>query len=156
MTTDPTKGDAPLPDPPNDLRHGEVALRLDHIDPGDPSRRFVPWYHFRILNPAGEDIGHINFRVGDVESVRYVGHIGFGVDEPHRGHGYAQKACLALVPCIRQFFDTVVLTCNPDNQASRRTMERLGATFIEEVAVPPEERQNVRGATAKRRYAWSP
>jgi len=146
-----------LPEPPAGLLHGEVSLHLARIEPGDPSRGFVPWYHFRILNGAGEDIGHINFRVGDTAHVRmYAGHVGFAISPEHRGRRYAGQACLALAPCIRRFFDAVIVTCDPENQASRRTLEGLGAAFLDELAVPPDVSRNPKGACVKRRYSWAP
>ena len=152
-----TRENDPLPDPPGGLSHGEVELCLGRIVPGDPVFDYVPYYHFRILNAGGQDVGHLNFRVGDTALVRmYLGHVGFGVSPEHRGHGYARQACLAAAPCIRLFHPTVVLTCDPENMVSRRTLERLGATFIEEVAVPPDQAPHVRGARAKRRYHWTP
>ncbi|MBX3177223.1 MAG: GNAT family N-acetyltransferase [Candidatus Hydrogenedentes bacterium] len=145
-----------LPDPPSALAYGDVALRLADVVPPDVSRGFLPYYHFRILTAVGIDAGHINLRVGDAERVRYVGHVGFMVDPAHRGHGYARQACLALAPCVRRFMASALLTCDPDNAASRQTIERLGARFLDEVAIPPDESPNLKGATAKRRYLWTP
>jgi predicted acetyltransferase len=148
---------APLPVPPDGLAHGDIALRLDGVLPGDPERGFVPYYHFLMLNRDGKDVGHINFRVGDTDHVRlYVGHIGFGVLPEHRGHHYAAQACRAIAPWVRHFYETVVVTCDPDNEASRRTLEGLGARFVEEIPVPPHESQHLKGSMAKRRYYWSP
>ncbi len=147
----------PLPSPPADLHYGGVALNFAHVVPGDPARDFVPYYHFRIIVGRVCDACHINFRVGDTEHVRmYAGHIGFGIDAKLRGNGYAGQACLAIAPLVRQFYQTVVVTCNPDNAASRRTIERLGAEFVEEVDVPPSEPMYENGARVKRRYLWTP
>lgn len=146
-----------LPDPPTILAAGDVTLRLDRIVPGDTERNFVPYYHFRILNARGVDVGHINFRVGDTDHVRlFAGHVGFAVEGTHRGHGYARQACLAIAPLIQMFYAVIVLTCNPDNLASRRTIECLGAEFLEEVQVPPHEPMYENGARVKRRYSWTP
>jgi len=146
-----------LPSPPGGLHSGGVILRFAHTVPGDPERDFVPYYHFRIIVGADFDAGHINFRVGDTEHVRmYAGHVGFGIAEGHRGNGYAGQACIAIAPLVQRFYRTVVLTCNPENMASRRTIERLGAEFIEEVDVPPSEPMYKNGVRVKRRYAWTP
>jgi tagatose 1,6-diphosphate aldolase len=148
---------ASLPGPPDGLTAGDVILRFNQIVPGDTSRDFVPYYHFRIVTSGGCDVGHINFRVGDTEHVRLVaGHIGFEVDERFRGHGYARQACNAIAPLVRTVYETVLITCDPDNFPSRRTIERLGAVFIDEVAVPPHEPAFQRGIRRKRRYSWTP
>jgi len=146
-----------LPPPTQDLCFGKVVLRFDKIVPGDISRHFVPYYHFLILTSGGVEVGHVNFRVGDTEHVRIaVGHIGFVVLEAFRGHGYALQTCRAIAPFVRSFYDAVIITCDPDNRASVRTIERLGASFIDEVAVPPQDPHYQRGSCIKRRYKWTP
>ena len=44
------------------------------------------------------------------------------------------------------------ITCNPDNAASRRTCERLGATLVDTVPIPPDHPFRLRGEIAKCRY----
>lgn len=146
-----------LPPPPKNLSFGEVKLHFVRITPGDPARDFVPGYHFRILIADGSDVGHINFRVGDTAHVRIcAGHIGFEIREPFRGHGYALQACRAIAPFVRSVSGSVTITCNPDNTASIRTIERLGASFVDEVPVPEHDPHYQRGARNKRRYRWTP
>lgn len=143
--------------PPETLSFDRVVLRFSRVAPGNRARGFVPSHHFRILTADGTDIGHINFRVGDTEHVRVsAGHIGFEITEAFRGHGYALQACRALAPFARTVSETVTITCDPDNLASRRTIERLGAQFIDEVAVPIHDPHYQRGSCTKRRYQWQP
>ncbi len=98
-----------------------------------------------------------SFRVGDTEHVLVcTGHIGFEVLEPFQGQGYALRACRAIAPLVRSVYDGVTITCDPDNHASMRTIERLGARFVDEVAVPPHDPQYQRGSRSKRRYRWTP
>src|SRR6266568_633793 len=109
-----------LPVPPETLSSADVLLRFVKVVPGEPSKGFVPFYHFRIMTVGGSDVGHINFRIGDTEHVRVcAGHIGFEIDEAFRGHGYAFQACRALAPFGRSMYEAVIITCNPDNLASR-------------------------------------
>lgn len=119
------RGDFPAP--PEELRHGFVRLRFESLVPGDEARGFAPYYHFRILTTKGTEAGHINFRVGESEHVlNCAGHIGFAVKEEFRGQGLAGKACRALAAFGRGFYEAVIMTSNPDNAASIRTMEKLG------------------------------
>jgi predicted acetyltransferase len=146
-----------LLNPPETLSSGDVLLRFVRVMPGEPSRGFVPFYNFRILAADGSDVGHINFRVGDTEHIRVsAGHIGYEILEPFRGHGYALQACRAIAPFVRSLYSAVTITCDPDNHASRRTIERLGASFIDEVSVPPNDPHYQRGSRLKRRYTWTP
>jgi predicted acetyltransferase len=145
-----------LPPPPEVLASGQVRLRFAQVFPGDAPRGFVPYYHFRILIAGNLDVGHINFRVGDTEHVRTcAGHIGYEIIESFRGHGFARQACEALAPFIRSMYPAVTITCDPDNYASKRTIEQLGARFVDEVPVPPEDPHNERGSRTKHRYRWT-
>lgn len=144
------------PTPPNDLVFDQVHLKFIRIVPGDASSGLVPFHHFRILTVDGSDAGHINFKVGDTEHVRlYAGHIGFEVSEPFRGRGLAFQACRAIAPFVRAFYTTVTMTSDPDNQASIRTIEQLGASFVDEVTVPPHDPQYQRGSRSKKRFRWN-
>ena len=146
-----------FPMPPDDLSFGEVRLRFERIIPGDPARGFVPAFHFRIIAADGSDVGHINFRVGDTQHVLIcVGHIGYEIFEPFRGHGYALQACRAIAPFVRSIYECVTITCDPDNFASVRTIERLGANFTGEVPVPPHDPHYQSGSRRKKRYKWTP
>ena len=146
-----------LPTPPDALSYGKVKLRFVEIVPGEPARDLVPYYHFRILDAAGADAGHINFRVGDTSHVRIcAGHIGFVIHGPFRGHGYALEACRAIAPFVRSISESVIITCDPENLPSRRTIEKLGATFVDEVPVPPHDPHYQSGSRIKRRYRWTP
>ena len=146
-----------LPVPPASLSSGEVVLRFIRVVAEVPSRGFVPYFHFRILVRDGLDVGHINFRVGDTEHVRIcAGHIGFEITETFRGHGYALQACRAIAPFVRSIYRSVTITCDQDNAASRRTIERLGAEFIDEVVVPASDSRDEPTLRIKRRYRWTP
>jgi tagatose 1,6-diphosphate aldolase len=148
--------DAILAAPHEPLAYGDVVLRLDRIVPGDPSRNYVPYYHFRILRLDGTDVGHINFRVGDTEHIRrFAGHIGFQIAELHRGHRYAGQACRAIAPLLRTIYKSVLITCDPSNAASRHTIEKLGAAFLDEIATTVDSSgQHIQHI--KRRYIWTP
>src|SRR5581483_1222686 len=99
-----------------------------------------PYYHFRILMGDGVDAGHINFRVGDSEHIlNCAGHIGFAVEEKLRGRGLAGQACWALAPFARRFYETVILTADPENTVSIRVIEKLGAEYLGTVCIPPHD-----------------
>lgn len=100
----------------------------------------VPAYGFAMQSPDGEHIGRIGLRVGWREDViRYAGHVGYSVEPAHRGHGYAERGCRLIVSLAKQHGMTNLwITCQPDNVPSRRTLERLGAEFIEIIDVPPD------------------
>ena len=146
-----------LPPPPTTLCADEVRLRFVEIVPADPARGFVPYYHFRILTQDGSDVGRINFRVGENEHIRLcAGHVGFEIIAAKRGQRYALQACRALAPFARLVCGTVTITCDPENLPSKRTIEHLGADFVDEVAVPINDPHYVRGSRTKLRFRWTP
>ena len=138
------------------LSHGVLSLQwVDIVFP--IGRELAPYHHFRIL--AGSvDVGHINLRIGESGHLqRVVGHIGFGIRSRFRGHGYALSACWALGPFARVLRRETILTCDPGNHASRRTLERLvGGLSGEEVSVPIGDPHYGRGARTKLRFRWVP
>jgi len=144
--------------PPADLElsYGQVSLCFDKVVPGDAALGFVPYYHFRILLADSCDAGRINFRVGDTDHITFIaGHIGYEISEAFRGHSYALQACRALAPFVRSFYPSVIITTNPDNLPSVRTIEKLGAVFMDEVPIPPHDPHYLRGARTKLRYRWN-
>jgi tagatose 1,6-diphosphate aldolase len=98
--------------------------------------------------------GGTNLRIGDTADLRlYAGHIGYHVYPPARGHRYAERSARLLLPLARRHgMSELWITCNPENTASRRTCERLGAELIETVPIPPEHLFYARGERAKCRY----
>lgn len=146
-----------LPPAPETSTYEDVLVRFVKKTGGDAVRGFVPGYHFRIENECGEDVGHINVRVGDSGHVRLAaGHIGFEIHEQHRGNAYAKKACLALEGWIATVSPTLFVTADPDNEPSLKTIERIGAKFLDEVNVPLSDPHYARGSIRMRRFIWKP
>lgn len=140
---------------PGLLSDGELTLVLMQRRPAHPLRGSVPSYEFE-MRRAGvrATVGHISFRAGTTRDIEmYVGHIGYSVEPAHRGRHFAERATRMLAPLMREHgFDRVWITCNPDNVPSRRTCERLGAQFIDLVALPSDHDMYLRGERAKCRY----
>ncbi|HME54428.1 MAG TPA: GNAT family N-acetyltransferase [Candidatus Lokiarchaeia archaeon] len=136
---------------------GEIDVTVEKKVPGHRLRGLVPAYHFKItLHRQAEKIGRVDLRIGYMEKlVLYGGHIGYGIDEAFRGHGYAAKACnLIKQVAVDHHMDVLWITCNPDNVASRQTCENIGCEFIEIVDLPPDNDQYRRGERQKCRYRW--
>jgi predicted acetyltransferase len=98
--------------------------------------------------------GSISLRLGHSENLdRYLGHIGYHVLPPARGHHFAERASRLLLPLARAHGQKVLwITCNPDNIASRRTCERMGAVFVNTIAVPSGNALYSQGDREKARY----
>ena len=123
--------------PADDLRSSEIRLRLDRTCDAQPEKHWVPAYYFSICLPDGTRIGQCDLRIGHNERLYIGGNIGYGIDEPYRGHHYAAKACeLLLKLAQRHDLKYVIITCDPDNIASSRTCQLAGGQYQETAAVP--------------------
>lgn len=100
----------------------------------------VPSYCFSIIKTdTGEIVGRCDLRAGFNESIYYSGNIGYHIFEFYRGHHYAEKACRLLLELAKRHkMPQVVITCRPDNPASRKTCLHLGARFSGIVKLPPD------------------
>lgn len=138
---------------PGELQDGELRLELSSFEVNAIHQ--VPTYSFRMLQAeTGEELGWIRLRAGRGAHVeRYAGHIGYAVHEAHRGHGYAGKSLRLVARFARRLrFDGLWITCDPENVASRRTLERVGAELVEEVDVPADCVIHQAGHPRKCRY----
>jgi predicted acetyltransferase len=135
------------------LSDSELLLRLVKTVDRDDAKQYVSTYHFEMR--VGEQVaGGIRFRAEndfDVES--YAGNVGYNVAPEFRGRHFAERACRLLIPLARAHgFSCLWITCDPENLASRRTCERLGAQLIEVVALPADSDMYLDGERYKCRY----
>jgi tagatose 1,6-diphosphate aldolase len=134
------------------------SLAAPAFHAGDPDAHLVPSYHFWMLRRRHANghaiVGGIGLRLGENSNLQWViGHIGYQVYPFARGNHYAARACRLLLPLAeRHGMRTLWITCNPDNAASKRTCERIGATLIDVVPVPPNHPLYERGEREKCRY----
>ena len=138
------------------LGDGFVKLSCTDRRPADPFKGLVPSYMFDIV-AGGFKVGIISLRVGYSKSLYYTGQIGYAVDAPHRGKGYAGAACRLLAPLMRAHgMAKALITNNPENTASRRVCEKLGAKFIRTVKLPRTHELYAAGDRYKNIFEWTP
>jgi predicted acetyltransferase len=124
---------------------------------GDTASGVYPCYHFWMRRndlPEFPIAGAISFRVSNsYDTVMYYGHIGYHVYPMSRGRRLALRATkLLLALAARHGISPIWITCNPDNHASRRTCQLLGAQYVEIVPVPMDYPLYQRGDREKCRY----
>lgn len=138
------------------LTDGTIDLVIEKRAPADPAKGYVPCYHYAItVHGRPDKIGSIRLRVGSVPSLLTAGHIGYDIDEAHRGHHYAARACQLLGRVIRVHgLRPVIITCDPENVASRRTCERIGASLRGIYDVPVDHEMYREGERRVCRYEW--
>lgn len=139
----------------DDLKTEEIILKLDHTCEADPERDWAPAYYFDICLPDGPAIGRCDLRIGHSAKLYVGGNIGYGIDEPYRGHRYAAKACRLLFGLAKRHgLDYVIITCQPDNAASARTCEIAGGRFLEVVDIPEDNEMYAEGKRKVRVYRF--
>ena len=132
--------------PADDLSDSEIFLAIDKCLPGN-----VPLYIMHIVETKSEYIvGQITLQVTPSRNVDYIGHIGYRVHETFRGNNYALKACrLIMQQAKKHGMKELIITCNPDNAPSRRTLEKLGGRLMGIVPVPAEHELYLKGDREK-------
>lgn len=120
------------------LMDQEIYLQLDRTVDANIDKGYVPAYYFKICRRSDRvELGYCDLRIGHNINTVFGGNIGYDIHEPYRGHHYAGKACLLLFELARKHgLDTLIITCDPNNIASKKTCEYCGAIFWEIVDVP--------------------
>lgn len=78
-----------------------------------------------------EVVGVVRIRHQEVECA---GHIGYDISPDHRNNGYGfQILKLALIMAIKIGIEEVILTCNIDNIASKKIIEKNNGKLLETI-----------------------
>jgi len=121
------------------LVDGDLELVLAEAVTGDSAAAYDSTYDCAMcLRDDAQPAGRIALRIWASDYyVRYAGHVAYSVVPEHRGHRYAARSCRLLLPLARRHGLTALwITCDPDDVASRRTCELVGAQLVEVVDVP--------------------
>jgi len=136
------------------LTDGTMRLACVEKRPADMIFGHSPSYGFDIMI-GNEKVGAISLRVGYTKSLYYSGQIGYSVESAHRGNGYAGAACRLLIPLMRAHGMTkVLITNNPENTASRRVCEKLGAKLLRVAKIPRSHELYEAGDRYKNIFEW--
>jgi predicted acetyltransferase len=132
------------------LADDAIELRLLRvIHPGDLTARPLAAhflssaleYRFAIHRRTDDlRVGRIHLRITDDPLIlRALGHSGDAVDEAHRRNGYATRAIRLVVGLAGVFGVTPLwVLIEPDNIASRKSVERVGFDLVDTVETLPE------------------
>ena len=114
-----------------------VSLRLLETVEGNGDE--LPFYWWSIVEKrTGENVGKISLRLGHNYHSYWNGNVGYEVDEPYRGNHYATIALKMILPIAKSHgMDHLVVSCNEDNVASYKTIERCGGKLLE-ISYPPK------------------
>ena len=112
---------------------------------------------FNIVRRSDMQIaGEIALRIGDSPEQFYLGHIGYHIDPPYRGHAFAARACRLCEPLLVALGQTdVVITTDTTNLPSIKTCERLACELECTVPVPIAMQQKLEISDRKHRFIWT-
>lgn len=78
-------------------------------------------------------VGRVEYRFEEAKELKYYGNIGYVVYLPYRGNNYAYQATQMLIKIIKERYPEIheiYITCNPDNLASKKTIEKFDVTYL--------------------------
>ncbi|MBP2620745.1 GNAT family N-acetyltransferase [Streptococcus panodentis] len=110
------------------LREQETA---DNLPAG-----WVPSVQFLFFDEEDRPVGFLALRLLLNEKLFIEGgHIGYSIRPSQRGRGYGQEQLhLGLIEAKKRGLDFVLVTCDEDNEASRRTILANGGVYDNTIA----------------------
>jgi predicted acetyltransferase len=126
---------------PGRLVDGNLELVLTRAECRDTRRGVVPQYEFDLRSTGTTlTMGLIKLRILLTDELKlYGGNLSYDVDEAYRGHRYAARGCRLLFPLAKRHgLTSLLITCAPDNAASQRTSELIGAQHVDTIEVEIE------------------
>ena len=121
----------------NNISSEKLSLKITQKYMGD--EEMLPFYYYDIFDLKNNCIGKISIRIGHNFHSYYNGNIGYEIFKEYRGHGFAYDACQMVLDVARfHCMDHIILSCDANNIASYKTIEKLGAALIEICDVPKE------------------
>ena len=119
-------------------RVNKLSIKRRHLYTANEVRDGLPYVDYDICY-GRRVVGGIELILANNEVAYYYGNIGYHIDKPYRGHHFARLACILVMEEAASDFDMheFIITCNPDNIPSIKTIEGLPKwSFIERAQVP--------------------
>lgn len=118
-----------------------LELVRSYTDPATlPVGKVQATQFLALREPDGKVVGMIQVRHYFNEYLeKYAGHIGYSVRPGERRRGYAKETLRLTLPFCQEIgLDRVLISCEPDNPGSRRTILANGGLYESTVHEPGE------------------
>lgn len=112
---------------------GDLELRFDRKRQTKILDSKIQEYVFGMYSTGTNNrIGSIKLRPRLTQELEeYGGHVEYEVNKKFRGNNYAVKSCTLLFPLMKKLkINPIIITCNPTNIASIKTIEKIGGKFV--------------------------
>lgn len=119
-----------------------LAQVRSYTDPATlPEGKVLATQFLSVRESDGKLVGMLQVRHYFNEYLeKYAGHIGYSVRPSERRKGYAKEQLRLALPFCREIgLDRVLIACEPDNPASRRTILANGGVYESTVHEPGED-----------------
>ena len=82
-------------------------------------------------------VGRCEYRNESGRDLWFYGHIGYVIYPPYRGENFAYRACMKMFDLLykEKGLNEFIITCNPDNLASKKTILKMKPDYIKTVDV---------------------
>lgn len=138
------------------LKSNEIYLKIDKLADGDEVKQWLPAYHFNICMLDGTEVGICDLRIGHNKNTYYGGNIGYRIKPEYQGNHFAGKACFLLFELAKKHdLNELIITCNADNIASRKTCEYAGGVLENIIDLPFDNDMYLKGERKKCIYKFS-
>lgn len=125
-----------------------LTLALEETLP--PENGITICYYKICLNQSKEMVGECGAKLGMNDEFYYIGNISYRIEERFRGNGYAPEAVKLLFRLFKlNGYSRVIITNSPENHASIRVCEKVGAKLVEVAKVPKNHLLYKRGEKVK-------
>ena len=123
-----------------------VARERSHAEGENLQEGYVPQTDFWLVDST-EFIGHVSVRHRLTEHLERIGgHIGYDIRPSKRRQGYGKKILELVLPKVKELrIERALLTCDANNESSRKIIEKNGG-ILENIEKDPETGRD------KRRY----
>ena len=126
--------------------NNQIYLKTMYLHKKPGAMGSNPMYIFSINETETHTrVGELTLRIGNASCEKknrelyFWGNIGYGIDPPFRGKGYAVEAIeLSKFYAHYHAMDKIHVVCNVNNAPSIRIVEKAGGVFVNQVECPPE------------------
>ena len=98
---------------------------------------FKDQYYYNVYDKEHNRVGECDLYLTQDKDVYYLGNIGYEIFSQYRGHGYSKDCSKLLIDLASKIgVSELTITANPNNIASLKIINSLGAKFVEVIKVP--------------------